>query len=214
MWGVGRSTEARFLKAAGTIVVLERTDGSRMTVSRSALSEADRTYLDEIGAVQNTTPQPAVEPEGPAWRDITHTFTDKNGEQAGIVLKNQRARSRDSHAVPIEIEYVCMTDFSNIRLVYACKQLIFNWEVNRDELRIDGGPADGQHRPAAGAVPVGKFVTIRQVVERDRMRVIVDGELRASWQADFSAVDSPISVFSSHGATVTVKSVRVREMRQ
>jgi len=45
-WGAGRSAEARLLKAAGSIVVLERTDGSRITVSRSALSQEDKAYLD------------------------------------------------------------------------------------------------------------------------------------------------------------------------
>lgn len=49
-WGSGRSTEARFLKTAGSIVVLERADGRRITVSRSALSAKDIAYLDKIGA--------------------------------------------------------------------------------------------------------------------------------------------------------------------
>jgi len=154
---------------------------------------------------------PAAQPKTPPWRDITRTFSGGSRRHAGIVLRNQRTESRDSYSVPIEIEYVCMTDSTNIRLAYACRQLIFNWEVKRAELRIDGGPANRQHRRGAGGVPVGEFITIRQVVEKDKMSVFVDDELRAVWRADFSAIDSPIAVFSTHGATVTVKSVRIRD---
>jgi len=197
---------------AGSIVVLERADGRRMTVSQSALSPEDMAYLDGIGAERDTVPKPDARLNTPPWREITRTFTGGDRKPAGIVVKNQRTTSADSYSVPLEIEYVCMTDFSNIRLVYACKQLIFNWEVNRNELRIDGGPAGGQHRPGAGAVPIGRFVTIRQRVEEDKMSVFVDDKPRASWKADFSAVNSRISVFTGFGSTVTIKSVKIREL--
>jgi len=204
---------------AGNIVVLQCADGRRMTVSRSALCHEDKAYLEKIGAEETggtspDRPSPRHSPARPltrSWRDITHTFAGGDRTDAGIVLKEQRTTSRNSYSVPLEIEYVCKTDSTNIRLVYACRQLIFNWEVKPKELRIDGGPVNRQHRPGAGEVPVDEFVVIRQVVENDKMSVSVDDELRAIWHADFSAIDSPISVFSCLGATVTVKSVRVRE---
>jgi len=42
----GRSVEARFVRAVGSTVVLERKDGKRMVVSRRLLSPADKAYLD------------------------------------------------------------------------------------------------------------------------------------------------------------------------
>ncbi len=146
------------------------------------------------------------------WKDITDTFSGGNRQLAGIVLKNQRTTSRDSYKPPLEIEYVCKTDSANIRLAYACDQLIFNWENNLNELRIDGGPANRQHRMGAGRVPVNKFITIRQVVNKDKMDVFVEGQLCASWQADFSNVNSPISIFTVAKSTVTVKSLKIKHL--
>jgi len=131
--------------------------------------------------------------------------------QEGLLETYKRSlETAKSFEVPIEIEYRVMTDSTNIRLVYACKQLIFNWEVKPRELRLDGGPANRQHRPGKGYVPPNTFLTIRQVVLDDRMQVYVDGTLRTSWQADFSGWRSPIGVFSCHGSTVTVESIRTR----
>jgi hypothetical protein len=194
----------------------------KLDLAMNARQEKERAefILADVAAKlpKNTATSPAssplstsAQPEASPWRDITRTFSGGNRRHSGIVLKKSRTESRDSYAVPVEIEYVCMTDSTNIRLAYACRHLIFNWEVNRSALRIDGGPANGKHRPGAGEIPTGEFVTIRQVVEKDSMSVFVDDELRATWRADFSAVDSPIAVFSTHGATVTVKSVRIRE---
>lgn len=146
------------------------------------------------------------------WKDITDTFSGGNKQLAGIVLKNQRTTSRDSYKPPLEIEYVCKTDSTNIRLAYACDQLIFNWENNLNELRIDGGPANRQHRMGAGRVPVNKFITIRQVVKKDKMDVFVEGQLCASWQADFPNINSPISIFTVSKSTVTVKSLKIKHL--
>ena len=151
-------------------------------------------------------------------KEITRAMSGGDRDESGIVLRSHRGTrgepttSKESYPVPIEIQYVCRTDTTDLRLAYACEQMIFNWSNNLDELRIDGGPAKDQHRLGAGRIPVSKFVTIRQVVNKDKMEVFVDDELRASWQGDFSKVNSPIAVFSACGAMVTLKSVHVRQL--
>lgn len=152
-----------------------------------------------------------------AWTDITATLLGGTKRPSGIVLKTaQRATTRDAYAVPIEIEYVCKTDSTNLRLAYACDQLIFDWELDPDQLRIDGGPVGGQHRGGVGRITPNRFTTIRQVVYKNKMEVFVANKLRASWAGDFSNIESPISIFSPYdvkGVTLTVKSLRVRKLQ-
>lgn len=163
---------------------------------------------------QVSTSFPSNSEKKPSIKDITTTFSGGTKESSGIVLKNQRTTSKDSYTPPVEIEYVCKTDGTNIRLSYACDQLIFNWERNLDELRINGGPVSRQNRMGAGRVPTNKFITIRQVVNKDKMDVFVEDELRASWQADFSKINSSIGIFSAEGSTVTVKSISIRRTQK
>lgn len=120
--------------------------------------------------------------------------------------------SRNAFKPPVRITYLAKTDSTNIRLSYACDQIIFNWEVNPDELRIGGGPANGQHVKGAGRVPRDKFVTIVQEVTPKRMTISGDGTERASRSADFSKVNAPIKIFQG-GSTVTVRSIQVEQMK-
>ena len=114
---------------------------------------------------------------------------------------------------PIEIEYTLKTS-SQVRLCYAANDIIFNWEVNKNELRIDGGPAAGQHQPGAGAIPAKELVTIRQVVLPGSMSVSVDGRERARWNRDFSQVDGTIGIRGTHGAVLQIKQITIRKLSQ
>ena len=113
---------------------------------------------------------------------------------------------------PVEIENVLRTD-GQVRFGYAAGSIIFNWEINGSELRIDGGPARGQHRPGAGALPTNKQVTIRQVVREDLMTVWVEGRERARWSARFSSVKEPIRIWPVFGSTLQIKHVLVKKLR-
>jgi len=53
----------------------------------------------------------------------------------------------------VAFRVLAQTDSTNIRLAYACDDIIFNWENNANELRINGGPGGGKHKPGPGAVP-------------------------------------------------------------
>lgn len=131
---------------------------------------------------------------------------------AGIttVRPGGEVSSKKNVKVPVKIIYVIKTDKDNIRLRYGADQIIFNWERDRGQLRIDGGPAAGRHVNGAGGVPPKKFVTIVQEVTPDRMTISVDGIQRASWDADFSKIDEPIGVFAGR-SVLTIRSINAEK---
>jgi hypothetical protein len=129
------------------------------------------------------------------------------------VLKGDaRLNTPQSFQTPVEITVVAKTDSTNLRLAYAADQIIFNWEVNKSQLRVDGGPANGLHKAGAGRIPVGKYVTVRWVVTTTHQAIYVDGQLRFEHDGDYSHINRPVSVFPANGSTVTVKSITVKHI--
>ncbi|HEV2453919.1 MAG TPA: hypothetical protein VGY98_06635, partial [Verrucomicrobiae bacterium] len=95
------------------------------------------------------------------------------------VLKgSDRLETPQSYRPPVEITVIAKTDSTNLRLGYAADQIIFNWEMNPWQLRVDGGPADGQHKNGAGHIPRGKFVTVKWIVTTNHQAIYVDNQLR------------------------------------
>jgi hypothetical protein len=130
----------------------------------------------------------------------------------GIVLtNNDRLTTPGSFRPPVDITIVAKTDSTNLRMAYAADQVIFNWELNGQELRVDGGPADGLHKPGAGAIATNKFVNIRWVVTLKKQSIYVDKELRFEHIGDYSQVDRPVSVFAAQ-SKITVKGIAVRQL--
>jgi hypothetical protein len=131
----------------------------------------------------------------------------------GFVLEDGDILSTPgSFKPPVEITIVAMTDSTDLRIAYAADQVIFNWELNRDELRVDGGPANGQHKAGAGSIPKGKYVTIRWLVTPRHQVIYVDDQLRFEHDGDYSSINRCVSVFPAVGATVTVKSIKVKRL--
>ncbi len=126
--------------------------------------------------------------------------------------KSETATTKATFKPPVEIIIEAKTDSTNLRMSYAADQVIFNWENNRGELRVDGGPANGKHKPGAGLIPTKQYVTIRWVVTPKKQSIYVDDQLRYEHEGDYSKIDKPISVFPSHGSEVTVKSIRVKQL--
>jgi hypothetical protein len=89
--------------------------------------------------------------------------------------------------------------------------VIFNWELNGNELRVDGGPAGGNHKAGAGAIPPGKFVTIMWIVTPKQQVIYVDNQLRYAHRGDYSQIYRPVSVFT-HESKVTVRSLYVKRL--
>ena len=129
------------------------------------------------------------------------------------VLKgSDRLATPKSYQPPVAIRVVAKTDSTNLRLAYAADQIIFNWEGNPSQLRVDGGPADGLHQNGAGRIPRGKYVTILWVVTRTHQAIYVDGRLRFQHDGDYSHLNRPVTVFPANGSTVTVKSLSVKRV--
>ncbi|HUB88028.1 MAG TPA: hypothetical protein VMB22_09070 [Verrucomicrobiae bacterium] len=129
-----------------------------------------------------------------------------------VLTGSTRLTTPQSFRPPVEITVVAKTDSTNLRLAYAADQIIFNWEMDESQLRVDGGPADGHHKPGAGRIPRGKYVTVKWVVTTTHQAVYVDGQLRFEDYGDYSHIDRPVSVFPANGSTVTVKSLAVKRI--
>lgn len=151
----------------------------------------------------------ATSPHSPWSAQMT---PDAIESRAGIILTgNDKLTTPNTFQPPVEITVVAKTDSTNLRLSYAADQIIFNWEMNEDQLRVDGGPADGLHRNGAGKIPPDRFATIRWVVTPQHQSIYVDNELRFEHDGDYSQLNRCVSVFPAGGSAVTVKSIRVEQ---
>ena len=67
-----------------------------------------------------------------------HWQGDVEATGDGLVCKGDtdgRSLLADAVSVPFEAEFVAKTDSTNIRLRYGAGSVIFNWEVNQNQLR-------------------------------------------------------------------------------
>jgi hypothetical protein len=118
-----------------------------------------------------------------------------HGDPPIRIEKNEVLITKDSFKPPIEITIIAETEATDLRISYTADQVIFNWEDNKSQLRVDGGPADGKHKMNEGLIPVGKYVTIRWDVTPTQESIYVDDDLRFQNSGDYSKIDKPISVF-------------------
>jgi hypothetical protein len=131
----------------------------------------------------------------------------------GIELKTgDRLITPGRFRPPVEITIVAKTASTNLRLSYAAEQVIFNWEMDQSQLRIDGGPAAGKHKPGMGMIPIDTYVTIKWTVMPDKQTILVDGMPRFEDEGDYSAIDRAVAVYPAEGSTITVKSIVVKEL--
>jgi hypothetical protein len=126
-----------------------------------------------------------------------------------VLNRSERFTSPESFKPPVEFTIVAKVDKNDLRLAYTAKQLIFNWEVRADELRLDSDAGGGRHAPGQGRIPEGTFVTIRWRVMPHMQSISVDGVRRYLHFGDYSKVDTPLEIFPLNSA-VTVKSAKVR----
>jgi hypothetical protein len=154
---------------------------------------------------------------GCASSTITHesgdTTLDSIVSKEGIVLKgNERLTTPGKFKAPVEIKIVAKTDSTNLRMAYAAKQVIFNWERDREQLRVDGGPAAGIHKAGAGRIPEDEYVTIRWIVTPTHQAIYVNDQLRYEHTGNYSKINTAVSVFPANGSVVTVKSIKVKQL--
>jgi hypothetical protein len=181
----------------------------RITVSQSSMKTMKTTALFVISmlfAFSGYTAQPVAEWSGQGTREETLTSTN------GIILEgSNKLISPNTFRPPVEITIVAKTDSSNLRISYAADQVIFNWDTEADQLRVDGGPANGQQIKGVGQIPKDKFVTIRWLVTPRHQAIYVDDELRFEHCGDYADIRRRVSIFPSGGSVVTVKSVTVKQ---
>lgn len=129
-----------------------------------------------------------------------------------VLTGDTRFTTSQRYQPPVEITIVAKTDSTDLRMSYAADQIIFNWADDKTQLRVDGGPADGQHQTGEGYIPPGRYVTIRWKVTPTEQAVYVDGQLRFVHNGDYSQINNYVSVFPAVGSVVTVKSVTVKHL--
>jgi hypothetical protein len=159
-------------------------------------------------------PSPTTAPADPnlpvdLLSKMTGTATRRDAEM--VVLKNSDAiASTEKFKPPVAFNIVAKLDSNNLRLGYIASKIIFNWEMNNADLRVDGGPADGRHMPGAGKLPVSEWVNLDLIVEPNCMTIWVNGKPRYITYADFSNSLDVLKIYT-YDATVRIKSVTVRK---
>ncbi|MEQ1861459.1 MAG: hypothetical protein ABMA13_16170 [Chthoniobacteraceae bacterium] len=153
----------------------------------------------------------AAEPP-PAFVEHISALTNNRSGSPLQLKKDEMITTKATFKPPVEILVEAKTDSTNLRLGYAADQIIFNWELAKNEFRINGGPADGKAKKTGGLIPTNKYVVVRWVVTPKKQSIYVDGQLRFEHSGDYSAIDKPVSIFSAHGSVVTVKSIKVKQL--
>jgi hypothetical protein len=111
---------------------------------------------------------------------------------------------------PLVIRVVGKTDSTNLRMHFHRGELIFNWECNVRELRVhDPATAEQHSLKDKGFIATGEWHDIRWEIALDRMRVIVNGEVRYDGKGDYSGIESAPSVGPCFGSTISVREFSV-----
>ncbi len=133
------------------------------------------------------------------------------GGQEMVLQKNDRFVSAEKFTPPVEFTLVVKTHKDDLRLACTAKQVIFNWEKNQDELRMDGDPGGARHVPGMGRIPEDTFVTIQWRIMPHMQSISVDGKRRLLHFGDYSKVDNPLEIFPLNHV-VTIKSAKVKTL--
>ena len=131
-----------------------------------------------------------------------------------VVLKNgDIITTLASFKPPVEITITAKVDSKNFIMGYAADQIIFNWDgPEPTQLRVEGGPDAHKHKTGAGLLPVKRYFQIRWVVTAKSQEIFVDGDGRYSRAGgDYTAIDRPITI-SCKDSTVTVRSIKVKQL--
>lgn len=142
--------------------------------------------------------------------------TDLNG----FILSSERRgggswmQSRREFKPPFRIAARVATDSTNIRFYFSGPLVIFNWEMNTAELRLQH-PATGVKAGVRdmGQLELNKMHDIVIDVLLDKIQVSVDGEIRGALLGtpsdNTAGLEAPIAIGPAFGSVVTVESLRV-----
>jgi hypothetical protein len=114
---------------------------------------------------------------------------------------------------PFAFRVVGKTDSTNLRMHWHRGELIFNWECSVRELRVHDPATAEQHGiQNQGFITTTDWHDIVWEVLLDRMRVIVDGEVRFETEGDYSGIESTPSVGPCFGSTVSVRECTITQL--
>ncbi|MFM2089943.1 MAG: hypothetical protein RLZZ127_432 [Planctomycetota bacterium] len=149
----------------------------------------------------------------PARRSLTEgtlPFSGGRRTAEGWIADGRMAIVSDERiAAPCRITITAKTSRHNLRIGWLMDQLIFNWEADPGQLRMDGGPFSGMHVPGAGYLQPDRWATIVIEAQPDGMTVTVDGRRRFSGSASLTGLDGEIGFFTSRDSILTVRDVVV-----
>jgi hypothetical protein len=107
---------------------------------------------------------------------------------------------------PFVFRVVGKTDSTNLRMHWHRGELIFNWECSVRELRVhDPATAEQHGLEGKGYLSTTDWHEIVWEIALDRMRVVVDGEVRFEKSGDYSGIESTPSVGPCFGSTVSIR---------
>jgi hypothetical protein len=111
---------------------------------------------------------------------------------------------------PFTFRVVGKTDSTNLRMHFHRGELIFNWECNVRELRVhDPATAEQHGRPDKGFIATNEWHEVSWEIRLDKMRVVVDGEVRYEGTGDYSNIESAPSVGPCFGSTISIREFSV-----
>jgi hypothetical protein len=107
---------------------------------------------------------------------------------------------------PFAFRVVGRTDSTNLRMHFHRGELIFNWECSVRELRVHDPATAEQHSiKDKGFISTTDWHVIVWEIGLDRMRVIVDDEVRFEIRGDYSGIESAPSVGPCFGSTISIQ---------
>ena len=111
---------------------------------------------------------------------------------------------------PFVFRVVGKTDSTNLRMHFHRGELIFNWECSVRELRVhDPATAEQHSLKEKGFLTTTDWHEILWEIKLDRMRVIVDNEVRYDGVGNYAGIESAPSVGPCFGSTVSVREFRI-----
>ena len=111
---------------------------------------------------------------------------------------------------PFVFRVVGKTDSTNLRMHFHRGELIFNWECSVRELRVhDPATAEQHSLKDKGFLTTTDWHEILWEIKLDRMRVIVDGDVRYDGAGNYAGIESAPSVGPCFGSTVSVREFRI-----
>jgi hypothetical protein len=146
-----------------------------------------------------------------------HTAPEK--DQPTDLTSGEVLTTPGKFAPPVTFQIVAMTDLADTRIRYAFNQIIFNWEMRHDELRVDGGPGGRTHngrffggglhpKPGVGQLPSNEWVAIEFTVTRTEAILYVNGKEIDRLPGDYSQINQPFAI-EAHNGPVDIKSIKV-----